>query len=164
MRKAVLTLVIVVLAVGTLLALLRGRFHRRLELITYLADAEGLRRGATVRVTGLDVGRIAEIKLTPDHPGSPVKVSMSLKPEYRLNIPSDSKVRLSTAGVLGETYVVIDIAGASGRPVADQAVLKSEEAAELSYGNALERLTEALKHVNCDDLSREKSAAGGNKK
>jgi len=89
---------------------------------------------------------------------------MSLKPEYRLNIPSDSKVRLSTAGVLGETYVVIDIAGASGRPVADQAVLKSEEAAELSYGNALERLTEALKHVNCDDLSREKSAAGGNKK
>jgi phospholipid/cholesterol/gamma-HCH transport system substrate-binding protein len=163
MRKAVLVLAIIVLAAGCLLGVFHGRFHHKLELVTYLADAEGLRRGATVRMKGLDVGRVADVKLTPDRQGSPVKVIMLLDPAYHQNIPNDSKVRLSTAGILGETYVLIDIAGASGTPVVNHAVLKSEEATALSYSDALEKITEALKHVNCDDLSPEKSKLGGKK-
>jgi len=48
-----------------------------------------------------------------------------LTPSYELKIPNDSTASLTTAGIVGETYVQIDAARASGPPLEAEAVLKT---------------------------------------
>jgi phospholipid/cholesterol/gamma-HCH transport system substrate-binding protein len=122
----------------------------RLELTAYFADAQGLRKGAPVRLAGLDVGRVSGVGVHPDIREHPAEVRMTLLTDYDLAIPDDSKVSLRTAGILGETYVSIDVEGAGPR-IKNGRTLKSVEvpnaSAELSQhvNNALD---------NCDTLRK----------
>ena len=145
------------IAAGILLLGLAGSFFaknhlsHRFVVKAYFGDARGLREGAPVRATGLDVGSVRSIHLRID-PKTPVEVVMGLDPKYAPKIPNDSKALLTTAGVLGETYVVIDIASASGPPLQTNGVLKSVEGPEISWPEMIKNLQEALsKKCPCAD-------------
>ena len=96
-----------------------------IEIASYLGNAEGLRAGAPVRLRGVDIGKVTRVRVRPEMKDNPVEVLMRLGTSYELRIPADSVVTLSTAGVLGETYVDIDAAAASGPPIGNHGVLKS---------------------------------------
>jgi ABC-type transporter Mla subunit MlaD len=108
-------------------------------------------------VAGINAGKVTDITLRPDKRDEPVRVTIVLRTDYELRIPNDSKVILATAGVLGETYVVIEVAGAAGPPVSNHDTLKSVESPEVNYTQMLDKLTEALKNLNCDDVRAPKS-------
>jgi len=101
-----------------------GIFTNKIRLITYFDNAEGLRVGAPVRLQGVDIGNVISIQVVSDHGLTPVLVVMKVNTRYKL-LRSDSEAQLSTAGVLGETFVDVDSSAAKGPPAKDGDVLKS---------------------------------------
>ena len=97
-----------------------GLFTRRITLSSYFDNAEGLRDGAPVRLSGVDIGNVANIVITNDKDKrlTPVEVTLKVTTKYSFNIRRDSVTSLDTAGVLGETYIDIDSSQAIG-PVAE---------------------------------------------
>ena len=108
-----LTVVLASITLGVLLFLMSGTtglFTRKIVLKTYFDNAGGLRQGASVRLNGVDVGNVTNIRVVPDKDKqlTPVEVGMKVSTKYSFNLRRDSVASLSTAGVLGETYIDID--------------------------------------------------------
>lgn len=107
---------------GLLLFLMSGTggfFTKRITLVSYFDNAEGLRVGAPVRLSGVDIGNVSKILIVRenDRQLTPVKVFMKVSTKYDFNLRRDSVTSLDTAGVLGETYLDIDSSQAVG-PIA----------------------------------------------
>lgn len=94
-----------------------GWFTRKITLRSYFDNASGLREGAPVRLAGVDIGNVTTVRVVDGKPLTPVEVTMKVNTKYKFNLRKDSVTLLSTAGVLGETYVDIDSSAAKG-PVA----------------------------------------------
>lgn len=108
-----------------------GLFTRKLILFAYVDNAGGLRTGAPVRLQGVDVGNVIGIRVVPDRAPFPVEIKMKVSGRFADFIKRDSVVQLSTAGVLGETFVDIDSRAATGPIVQDGMTLKAEAAPDL---------------------------------
>jgi phospholipid/cholesterol/gamma-HCH transport system substrate-binding protein len=129
--KVGITVIVASLALGLLLLLMSntaGLFTRRIALKSYFDNAEGLRLGAPVRLSGVDIGNVTGIRIVPqkDRQQTPVEVTMRVSTKYNYSMHKDSTVSLDTAGVLGETYLDIDSAQAVGGPVEDGDTLPTE--------------------------------------
>ena len=93
-----------------------GLFNRRITLISFFDNASGLRVGAPVRLSGVDIGNVVAIRVVPDKDKqvTPVEVIMKVGTKYGFDLRRDSMTSLETAGVLGETYLDIDSSQAIG--------------------------------------------------
>jgi len=87
-----------------------GIFTPKITLRSYFDNAQGLRNGAPVRLQGVDIGNVTGVRVVPNKPRTPVEVIMKVNTRYGFNIRKDSVASLSTAGVLGETFIDIDSA------------------------------------------------------
>jgi len=116
-----LTVIIASLVLGVLLFLMSGTsglLSHRITLVSFFDNAEGLRVGAPVRLSGVDIGNVSAIRIVPDKDKqlTPVEVIMKVSTKYSFNLRRDSVTSLDTAGVLGETYMDIDSVQAIGPP------------------------------------------------
>ncbi|MFY9789801.1 MAG: MlaD family protein [Candidatus Sulfotelmatobacter sp.] len=114
-----LTVIIASLTLAFLLFLMSGTggfFTKRITLVSYFDNASGLRVGAPVRLSGVDIGNVAAIRVVPDKDKqiTPVEVVMKVSTKYGFDLRRDSVTSLETAGVLGETYLDIDSSQAIG--------------------------------------------------
>ena len=134
----------------------------KLVVKSYFNDGMDLRSGARVRLAGVDVGSVKSVRVRPELKSAPVEVVMVLAAPYELKIPNDSIASLATAGLLGGTYVGIDVSSAVGPPIETDGVLKSKPASELSTREVLEKVDELLKKTDCD-LEKARAAARENK-
>ena len=102
-----------------------GFFTKKIILKSYFDNASGLRVGAPVRLNGVDIGNVTRIRVVSDKDKklTPVEVTMKISMKYHDNLHTDSVTLLSTAGVLGETFIDIDSALAVGPEVKDGDVL-----------------------------------------
>ena len=119
-----LTVIFSSLTLALLLFLMSGTggfFSKRIKLISYFDNASGLRVGAPVRLSGVDIGNVVAIRVVPDKDKqiTPVEVIMKVSTKYGFNLRRDSVTSLDTAGVLGETYLDIDSSQAIGSPAQD---------------------------------------------
>jgi phospholipid/cholesterol/gamma-HCH transport system substrate-binding protein len=98
-----------------------GFFTKRIRLNSYFDNASGLRVGAPVRLSGVDIGNVVAIRVVPDKDKqiTPVEVIMKVSTKYNFDLRRDSVTSLETAGVLGETYLDIDSSQAIGPVVKD---------------------------------------------
>ena len=117
---ATVTLTVVIFLIGS-----TSFFTRQIHLRTYFDNAQGLRRGAPVRLQGVDIGNVVRISVNSRNPLKPVEVFMKVNTRYLDFLRKDSNAELSTAGVLGETYVDINSSTATGPPVQEGDVLDS---------------------------------------
>lgn len=126
---------ITVVVAGATLAILlflmsgtAGFFRHRITLHSYFDNAEGLRQGAPVRLSGVDIGNVTKIRIVPDKDKrlTPVEITMKVNTDYIYDLRQDSQSSLDTAGVLGETYIDIDSAQAVGPSVRDGDTLPTQ--------------------------------------
>lgn len=114
-----LTVIFSSLTLALLLFLMSGTggyFSHRITLVSFFDNASGLRVGAPVRLSGVDIGNVVAIRVVPDKDKqiTPVEVIMKVSTKYGFNLRRDSVTSLDTAGVLGETYLDIDSSQAIG--------------------------------------------------
>jgi phospholipid/cholesterol/gamma-HCH transport system substrate-binding protein len=126
-----ITVIVSCVTLGVLLFLMsgtRGLFSKRIKLQSYFDNASGLREGAPVRLSGVDVGNVIHIRVVPDKDKqlTPVEVIMKVSTKYGFDLRRDSVISLETAGVLGETYLDIDSSQAVGAIVQDGDTLATQ--------------------------------------
>ena len=96
-----------------------GWLTHKILLKAYFDNAGGLREGAPVRLSGVDIGNVTHVRIVEGKPATPVEVTMKVNTKYSFSLRKDSVALLATAGILGETYVDIDSATAKGPGVVD---------------------------------------------
>jgi phospholipid/cholesterol/gamma-HCH transport system substrate-binding protein len=96
-----------------------------LNLAACFEDVQGLRVGAAVRIAGVEVGRVTQVRARPDRKDCPAEVAMRLSTPYDLQVPNDAIAEVSTEGLLGPAYIDINVQHATGPPATDHATLKT---------------------------------------
>lgn len=146
--KVGITVVVAAIVLAVLIILMSGTgglFTHKLILKSYFFDAQGLRVGAPVRLSGVDIGNVSQILVAQNRPLAPVEVTMKVNTKYKFNLRKDSRTLLSTAGVLGETYINIDSSKAIGAEVHDGDVLTTSE--EPGYQDVMRSTQNALQNM-----------------
>jgi phospholipid/cholesterol/gamma-HCH transport system substrate-binding protein len=134
--KVGVTVLAASLVLGILILLMSGTggfFTPKLTLKSYFDNAGGLREGAPVRLQGVDIGNVTAIHVVSDPVRrlTPVEVTLKVNTKYHPNLRQDSVTLLTTAGVLGETYIDIDSAKAVGPEVQQGTVLPTRDTPQI---------------------------------
>ena len=108
-----------------------GWLTHKIHIKCYVDNAAGLRVGAPVRLSGVDIGNVTGIHITRDKPATPVEIAMKVNTVYSFNLRKDSVAMLATAGVLGETFVDMDSTTAKGPEAVDGDTLPSKEVPDI---------------------------------
>jgi ABC-type transporter Mla subunit MlaD len=135
---------IIVVGLGTLFAwVFLVTYHppTRLLLRTCFKNALGLKTDAPVRLAGVPVGFVSKVQAKPENRDCAASVEMKLITSYDLKIPRDSIAFIETAGVLGEDFIEIDVAHASGPAIRNGESLQSLE----KHRPGLEEILDILK-------------------
>lgn len=136
-----------ILALGAIIIILGARqdmFSRQYPLYAEFEDVSGLKSGAPVRLSGLDVGIVEGIDFPKTLGDKKLRVRLMIRAEVRDRIRGDSKASVATQGVLGDKYVAISL-GTTGDPVEKGTILPSEQPAD--YFAILETAGKALKNI-----------------
>ena len=98
-------------------------------------NAGGLRNGAPVRLQSVDIGNVESIRIVNHHDAKRREHAGGNQDEDEREISAVSstpiQVLLSTAGVLGETFIDIDSAHAKGAVAANNSELPSKEVPDI---------------------------------
>ncbi|HLM57868.1 MAG TPA: MlaD family protein [Pyrinomonadaceae bacterium] len=128
---------LVVIAIGVLLFLILNAsgdispFSRKIKLRARFANADGLRPGSEVRLAGVRIGKVDDVRLMPpsNNPNEKVEATFSIdseideRPATEL-IRTDSTVRMGSPGILGNEKIINVAPGtAVGEPVKDNDIL-----------------------------------------
>lgn len=119
-----LTVIFAVAVFAALVFLMSGTsgfLQHTIDFVCYVDNANGLRTGAPVRLSSVDIGNVQSIHIVNHHDAlgnsTPVEIRMKINAKFQPFVHTDSQVLLSTSGVLGEAFVDIDSNHATG-PVA----------------------------------------------
>ncbi|HEU4594069.1 MAG TPA: MlaD family protein [Pyrinomonadaceae bacterium] len=124
---------LVVVAIGVLIFLILNAsgdispFSKKINLRARFANADGLRRGSEVRLAGVRIGKVDDVRLLPpsDDPLAKVEAAFSIDSEIDGRpatdlIRNDSTARLGSPGILGNEKIISLTPGtAVGKPVRD---------------------------------------------
>jgi phospholipid/cholesterol/gamma-HCH transport system substrate-binding protein len=88
--------------------------------------ANGLKKSAPVRLSGVDAGHVRDLKVFFDPLEQKTKVAVGVWLEEGMAIPQDSQVLINQLGILGEKYVEI-LPGTAADFAEPGAVLKGED-------------------------------------
>jgi phospholipid/cholesterol/gamma-HCH transport system substrate-binding protein len=126
---------LLVLAFGIFYVTGAGVFGPKYRIVTFLPEVSGLATGAPVRLDGVEIGNVDQIRIVPRQQGKPpermksIEVVMRLDRRYQNDVLTDSAASLVTEGLLGNRYVNIT-RGYTGVPLKEgQAVPGTEEKA-----------------------------------
>ena len=141
---AIALAVVFIVAVGG-----QGGFSwQQYTLVTRFPDVKGLKSGAVVRVAGVEVGKVDEVKLS----GSEVEVRLKVNEENKSRITTESRASIGSLSLLGEP--VIDISPSTqGTPLKDGDFLPPGRApgqlADVAEGatQSLQQVTGILKDI-----------------
>jgi phospholipid/cholesterol/gamma-HCH transport system substrate-binding protein len=110
LRVGILAVVamIIVAVLAFLLTGTGGFFQRNATLKTYLNDSAGMAVGSTVRLNGIAIGSIDNVRLSGERTRNRVvEISMLVKYDYLAEIPTDSTAGITASNLLGDKYINI---------------------------------------------------------
>jgi phospholipid/cholesterol/gamma-HCH transport system substrate-binding protein len=99
---------VVFLAVIYLLGAQARYFERKYDLIAEFSEVGGLIEGATVRLAGVQIGRVTSVEL-PSQAGGKVRVTLTIARRFADRIRRNSEARIVTQGLLGDKLVEISV-------------------------------------------------------
>jgi phospholipid/cholesterol/gamma-HCH transport system substrate-binding protein len=125
-----------------------GLFTRKLNLIAYVENANGLKVGAPVTLDGVTIGNVTHVRIAPNHEPTAVEVICRVGAKYLPSLHTDSTVAINQAGVLGDALIDISSVHATGPQPQDNAVLevKSKPGLQDVIGSSQESI-QALNQV-----------------
>jgi phospholipid/cholesterol/gamma-HCH transport system substrate-binding protein len=136
--------IFITLGIGILVVaifLLGGKeqlFSSTFKVKAYFKTVQGLKSGATVRLSGIDVGTVSNIAIVNDTTGR-VEVIMKIKEDVARFI------RIETEGLLGNKVVVLEIGSASAERVREGGTIKAKE--PMSFSAVIEETQGIMKYT-----------------
>src|SRR5258708_20094723 len=107
MRVGVMAIVAMII-VAVLIFLLTGQknlFKSTFELRTFMDDSSGMAEGATVRLNGIPVGDVDQLRLSGSKdPRRIVEIIMSVESKYLTEIPKDSMPAIPPSNPLAHQF------------------------------------------------------------
>jgi phospholipid/cholesterol/gamma-HCH transport system substrate-binding protein len=103
-----------------------GLFERQYPLLASFGQTGGLIPGATVRLAGVAVGHVGEIRL-PEAGGAKVQVELLVARRVQDRIRADSVARIETLGLLGDKIIDITLGSPGAAILQPGAELRTEE-------------------------------------
>ncbi len=92
-------------------------FQKTLLLKAQLNDISGLKKGATVTMGGMNIGKVTEVAfLTGGTKENLIEVMMEVRSNVAEKIRSDSKPTVRTQGMLGDRYLDIALGSPDAAP------------------------------------------------
>jgi phospholipid/cholesterol/gamma-HCH transport system substrate-binding protein len=101
-------------------------FSSTFNIKAYFNEVAGLRSGATVRLSGIDVGSVESVQIV-DGENAKVEVVMSIKEDIRHFIRTDTKASIETEGLVGNKVVVLQIGSSSADVVKNGGTIEAKD-------------------------------------
>jgi len=145
-RVGIFVLIAVLVFLGTIYALgARARlFESRETIYADFTEVAGLVEAATVRLAGVQIGRVTGVHLPPQ-PGGKVRVEMTIARRFGDRIRKNSVARIETQGLLGDKIVEITVGSPDAPPVKPGDVLAARDPFEL--GQVISESSQTVKSV-----------------
>jgi phospholipid/cholesterol/gamma-HCH transport system substrate-binding protein len=144
-------------------------FEPRFTVSAEFTEVGGLVEGATVRLAGVQIGRVSGVRL-PSQPGGKVRVDMSIAKQFGDRVRKDSVARIETQGLLGDKIIEITVGTIAAPPVRAGDVIASRDPFDLnrvmgesaqvvkSIGTLADSLRETAQTLNQSRLVEEATA------
>lgn len=120
-------------------------FQETFTVKTYFPSVEGIRIGSSVRLSGINVGSVSDIKIADD-PSGKVEVTMKINSEVRKFIRLDTKATIETEGLVGNKIIVLIIGTSDAPIVQDGGFIMSKP--PVNFGEIVEETQEMLGYLN----------------
>jgi phospholipid/cholesterol/gamma-HCH transport system substrate-binding protein len=146
LRVGVFVLVALVAGIGLVYALgARARlFEPKYTVHADFTEVGGLNEGATVRLAGVQIGRVKRVNL-PSEPGGKVRVDLSIAKRFANRVRKNSVARIETQGLLGDRIVELTVGTADAAATHDGDVIASRDPTD--FGRILGQGAETMKNV-----------------
>jgi len=156
-RVGVFVLLALAAFLGTIYALgARARlFEARYVIHADFTEVAGLTEGATVRLAGVQIGRVTGVHL-PGEPGGKVRVDLDITRRYADRIRQDSVARIETQGLLGDKVVEVTVGTTAAPALRAGEVLAARDPTD--FGRILSEGAGAAKDVGALVAELRKSA------
>jgi ABC-type transporter Mla subunit MlaD len=155
-RRAV-TILIAVVGLAVLVSFwFAKRSTYSLRLTTCFQNASGVSAGTTVKLAGVVVGRVNNVRAQPTEPACPAAVAMELQTPYQLKIPQDAIASIASDGIFSPDYLAIDVSHATGSAIGNGGRLPSKESERFTAAT-VDRMLKGIEFVK--QLSDEEKKA-----
>ncbi len=146
LRVGLFVLVAIAVFLGMIYALgARTRlFEPQYSIHAEFTEVAGLTEGATVRLAGVQIGRVAEVHL-PAQPGGKVRVELNIARRFADRIRRDSLARIETQGLLGDKIVEITVGTAATPPLGAGETITARD--PVNIADAISSGADTLKNV-----------------
>src|SRR5205809_1155578 len=133
LRVGVFVLVALAAFLGMVYALgARARlFEAHYTIHAEFTEVAGLTEGATVRLAGVQIGRVTDVRL-PGEPGGKVRVDLTIARRYADRIRRDSIGRIGAEGWLGDKVVEVTVGTAAAPALKPGDVLAARDPTDLA--------------------------------
>lgn len=136
---------------GTIIALAAliwlGATHWFAQTKTYATyfdiSVQGLNIDAAVKYRGVQVGRVADIRVAPD--GHLIEVMMEL--DYDLTVPDTMRAKVEITGITGMKYIELDFVGPEKRILHPELTFEPPYPVIPSYPGGFEEIEQALRDI-----------------
>jgi len=109
-----------------------GLFVKKYTLTAYFQNANNLRSGAEVSLEGVTIGNVSGVEVSKNaDPLKAVEAKLQLDERYKNIIRTDSRVSISTIGLLGDSKVDITRGTEAGTVIEDGGTLQGSEEGDI---------------------------------
>ncbi len=159
LRVGIFVLVSLAAFLGMIYALgARARlFEARYTIHADFTEVGGLVEGATVRLAGVQVGRVSGVHL-PAQPGGKVRVDLTIARQFADRVRKDSRARIETQGLLGDKIIELTVGTARMPPVQPGEVVEAQDPVDI--GQVISQGAETVRNVTALTETLRQTAEG----
>jgi phospholipid/cholesterol/gamma-HCH transport system substrate-binding protein len=147
LKVGVFVLIGLVAFLGMIYALgARARlFEPRYTIHAEFNEVGGLVEGATVRLAGVQIGRVTGVRLPAD-PGGKVRVDLTIGRQFANRVRKDSVARIETQGLLGDKIIELSVGTVAAAAVKAGDTIDSQESQDI--GRVMAQSGQVIKSVS----------------
>jgi phospholipid/cholesterol/gamma-HCH transport system substrate-binding protein len=106
-------------------------FSNQVLFVTSFQDVKGLSNGAPVKLGGMKVGRVGEVRFNPDPRKSNISVEVLINSSFANRIRNDALASIATQGLLGDRFLTI-APGNGAQALQPGGLIKADETGDIS--------------------------------
>lgn len=117
-------------------------FAKTSLLRAHLDDVGGLKKGSSVTIGGMPIGKVVDIFLLEKDGKSKIEVLMNVRQDFKARIKKDAVPTIKTQGMLGDRYIEIAEGSLESAAVEDDDVLQGTGSAD--FDKTLQQANDTL--------------------